>query len=181
MPFCESPTAIRKKATVRPAASVDIGVKHENFFIAKFVDSESVQRALRPWRRLGEPISIACSREMRITKVTAAQAFPATSTFADAARARMSRSRHRARCVLAANHALRPRGFRRQHFFKSEAVFFLSLVYSRCSAFDPRVHAASSHLTLEGNMAKKAKKAKKAKSAVKKTAKKTRKVAKKKK
>jgi hypothetical protein len=38
-----------------------------------------------------------------------------------------------------------------------------------------------SHLTLEGNMAKKAKKAKKAKSAVKKTAKKTRKVAKKKK
>ena len=38
-----------------------------------------------------------------------------------------------------------------------------------------------SHLTSEGNMAKKAKKAKKAKSAVKKTAKKTRKVAKKKK
>jgi hypothetical protein len=37
-----------------------------------------------------------------------------------------------------------------------------------------------SHLTTEGNMAKKAKKAKKAKSAVKKTAKKTRKVSKKK-
>ena len=48
--------------------------------------------------------------------------------------------------------------------------------------FDSRVHAAikPSHLTSEGNMAKKAKKAKKAKSAVKKTAKKTKKVSKKK-
>jgi hypothetical protein len=45
----------------------------------------------------------------------------------------------------------------------------------------PSARSKYSHLTLEGNMAKKAKKAKKAKSAVKKTAKKTRKVAKKKK
>jgi hypothetical protein len=119
---------------------------------------------------------------MRIAKVTATQAFPAISRFADGDRARIHRIRHRARCVIAANHALLPRGFRRQHFFKWEAVFFVALVYSGCSAVDTRVHAASrSHLTLEGNMAKKAKKAKKAKSAVKKTAKKTRKVAKKKK
>ena len=119
---------------------------------------------------------------MRIAKVTATQAFPAISRFADDDRARIHRIRHRACCVIAANHALRSRGFRRQHFFKWEAVFFVPLVYSGCSAVDTRVHAASrSHLTLEGNMAKKAKKAKKAKSAVKKTAKKTRKVAKKKK
>ena len=114
-------------------------------------------------------------------KVPAAQAFPAFLSFADVACARISRFRRRARCVITANHALPPRGLRRQHFFKWEAVFFVALVYSCWSAFDPRVHAASSHLTLEGNMAKKAKKAKKAKSAVKKTAKKTRKVAKKKK
>jgi hypothetical protein len=53
-PCCESPTAIRKKATVRPAARSDIGVKHENFFIAKFPDSESAQRAFRPRRRLAK-------------------------------------------------------------------------------------------------------------------------------
>jgi hypothetical protein len=69
----------------------------------------------------------------------------------------------------------------RQHFLKSEAVFFAVLVYSGCSAFDPECTQRLSHLKSEGNMAKKAKKAKKAKSAVKKTAKKTRKVAKKKK
>jgi hypothetical protein len=119
---------------------------------------------------------------MRITEATAAQAFPAISTFIDVERARMSRIDDGACCVITANHALPARGSRRQHFFKSEAVFFVALVYSGCSAVDTRVHAASrSHLTLEGNMAKKAKKAKKAKSAVKKTAKKTRKVAKKKK
>ncbi|HTO65443.1 MAG TPA: hypothetical protein VMM15_29800 [Bradyrhizobium sp.] len=119
---------------------------------------------------------------MRITKVPAAQVFPAIPSFFDVDRARASRIRHRACCVIAANHALLLSGFRRQHFFKREAVFFVALVYSGCSAVDTRVHAASrSHLTLEGNMAKKAKKAKKAKSAVKKTAKKTRKVAKKKK
>ncbi|MGA2290443.1 hypothetical protein [Bradyrhizobium sp.] len=63
----------------------------------------------------------------------------------------------------------------------SGTVFFLTCWCIRDAVhFDSRVHAAISHLTSEGNMAKKAKKAKKAKSAVKKTAKKTRKVAKKK-
>ena len=118
---------------------------------------------------------------MRIAKVAAAQAFVAILTFTDVDRKRISRGDDRAHCATTANHALPDGGFRRQHFFKWEAVFFVALVYSGCSAFDTRVHAASSHLTLEGNMAKKAKKAKKAKSAVKKTAKKTRKVAKKKK
>ena len=64
----------------------------------------------------------------------------------------------------------------------SETLFFLL-----CWCIREEVHSIPdctqrlSHLTSEGNMAKKAKKAKKAKSAVKKTAKKTRKVAKKKK
>jgi hypothetical protein len=103
-------------------------------------------------------------------------------TFADVDDARISRIDDGARGVMTVRRALLTSGLRRQHFFKWEAVFFVPLVYSGCSAVDTRVHAASrSHLTLEGNMAKKAKKAKKAKSAVKKTAKKTRKVAKKKK
>jgi hypothetical protein len=61
------------------------------------------------------------------------------------------------------------------------------MFFSPCWCIRDEVHSIPectqrlSHLTSEGNMAKKAKKAKKAKSAVKKTAKKTRKVAKKKK
>jgi hypothetical protein len=51
-PSVESPAAIRKKATVRPAVAVDIGVKHENFFVAKFPDSESAKRASQPLQRL---------------------------------------------------------------------------------------------------------------------------------
>jgi len=53
----ESADAIRKKATVRPAIAGDIGVKHENFFVAKFADSESVQRASRSSRRVATPTS----------------------------------------------------------------------------------------------------------------------------
>jgi hypothetical protein len=74
------------------------------------------------------------------------------------------------------------RALRHQHFLKLDAVFFDVLVYSGwCASRFPSARSEPSHLTLEGNMAKKAKKAKKAKSAVKKTAKKTKKVAKKKK
>jgi hypothetical protein len=58
-PSFESLTAIRKKATVRPAASSDNGVKHENFFVAKFDDSESAQRLSRPLRRLATRTSRA--------------------------------------------------------------------------------------------------------------------------
>jgi hypothetical protein len=63
-------------------------------------------------------------------KVPVAQVFPAFSSFADVACARISRIRRRARRVITANHALRPRDSRRQHFFKWEAVFFVALVYS---------------------------------------------------
>jgi hypothetical protein len=71
---------------------------------------------------------------MRIVKIPAAQAFPAILTFADIDRERISRIDNRARCVMTAHRALLGVGLRRQHFFKWEAVFFVALVYSGCSA-----------------------------------------------
>jgi hypothetical protein len=66
--------------------------------------------------------------------VPAAQVFPAILTFADIDRERVCRIDDRERCMMTAHRALLGAGSRRQHFFKSEAVFFLSLVYSGCSA-----------------------------------------------
>jgi hypothetical protein len=66
--------------------------------------------------------------------VPAAQGFSAMSSFIDIARERICRIRKSASRTTAADHALLAAGFSRQHFFKSEAVFFLVLVYSGCSA-----------------------------------------------
>jgi hypothetical protein len=77
-----------------------------------------------------------------VTKTPSALGFPAILTIADVGRSGVFRIRILKRRVAFANHMAHLRGFLRQHFLKRDAVFLSALVYSGCSAFDSRVHAA---------------------------------------
>ena len=156
--------------------------KHKNFFVAKNSDCESARIESGPRRAAATTSPSPCAIARRITKSAVAQLFPARSVIGCTARQPAFHGAASARHRRSDEYALRLVDHTRQYFLKRDSVFLGVLVYSGCSAFDSRMHAAiKPSQTSEGNMAKKAKKAKKAKSAVKKTAKKTRKVAKKKK
>src|SRR6185437_14440370 len=76
--------AIRSKSRLWRAMMRPRAAKHENFFVAKICDSDSVRRPLRSQSRLA---SLACARfarHERMKETTAAQALPALLTFVDA-------------------------------------------------------------------------------------------------
>jgi hypothetical protein len=153
--------------------------EHENFFIAKNRDSESVPRAFDRRRRVATTPAARRSFNARITKTPAAQSLPAISTVARIGFPGAVRIVACMVCHVVGECTSRALTSPRQYFLKQDTVFLDVLVYSGCSAsrFPSARSDKAISLHQEGNMAKKAKKAK---SAVKKTAKKTRKVSKKK-
>src|SRR5271169_726033 len=98
-------------------------VKHENFFIAKVCDSESVQRASGPCRRLAMTLAAARPITARIKEMTAAQPLHAMLTFTDVGPARVFCFASRSRCCALDDGAAHALTSVRQHFLKLEAVF----------------------------------------------------------
>jgi hypothetical protein len=109
--------------------------KHENFFIAKIRDSESVQRAFTCLRSVVVTWIEQQSLHVQITKAPAAQAFPLILTIVDVAFSRATCVVVRTHCGGVDERALRAFIHARQHFLKRDAVFLSVLVYSGCSAF----------------------------------------------
>src|SRR5207247_9489224 len=118
-------------------------VDRENFFIAKSRDSESTQRTFSRPRSLATTSTVRRSFNEGMTKIPAAQDLFAIWTVVGVGFSLAS-------CMAARIHidgvdecARQVRAWTRQHFLKQDAVFFNVLVYSGCSAFDSRVHAAT--------------------------------------
>jgi hypothetical protein len=76
----ESAVAIRSKNRFWRAAMRREGGGHENFFIAKSRDSESMQRAFARHRSVAMTSTRRRLHDARVSKSPAAQAFPAIST-----------------------------------------------------------------------------------------------------
>jgi hypothetical protein len=111
------------------------GVARENFLIAKIRDSESARHAF-VWCA---GVAMRCvqrhARAVRITKTSAAQAFPAILTIGDVEISGTIRIASNNSRRIAIERAARAPTSARQHFLKRDAVFFNVLVYSGCSAF----------------------------------------------
>ncbi|THD71657.1 MAG: hypothetical protein E7813_05085 [Bradyrhizobium sp.] len=138
----ESVAAIRAKMPLWRAAMTREAGERENFFIAKIHDSESAQRVFDP-HRYGAMMSRARHRSIvQITKTSVAQAFSAFLIIAGAGFWRVVGSVMRMRCCVVDRCASCAPALSRKYFLKQDAVFFNVLVYSGCSAFDSRVHAA---------------------------------------
>jgi len=156
-------TSIRPRAVSWRAVGRRFGVFLENFFVAKFCDSESAQRDFHQSR-----FSFARCR-VEVREFCCNQEMPVPQGFLACLTRRCLRflhAPHRRDSVVRAHRldrAAQLRSHTHQHFLKGHSGFFISLVYSNCSA--SRIAGCTtltSHLTLtEGNMAKKAKKAKK--------------------
>jgi hypothetical protein len=117
------------------AVTPDSVVNHENIFLAKMQDSESMTRACRGLQRLASASSAHRVRDARVVKSTVAQAFPSILTFVNAGAARIFRFvAHVLRDVGDRSQA-RALSLLRQHFLKWDTVFFDVLVYSEWSAF----------------------------------------------
>jgi hypothetical protein len=109
--------------------------KHENFFVAKKYDSESVSCVLRRPRQAAMMHIVHRLSKVRMSKVLAAQVFFANSIKARAVflptsrvlvRARFDVDDERSSCAFAPSY---------QRFLKQDSVFFNVLVYSGGSAF----------------------------------------------
>ena len=108
---------------------------HENFFVAKRCDSESLRHAFCQPRRVAPDEDAILSAETRTLKPTAAQPFLAILTFEGAEISSLVRELAPLRCFVAGACGLRVLALQRQHFLKQGAVFFDVLVYSESSAF----------------------------------------------
>ena len=128
------PQAIRAKIRFWRAPMRREAGGHENFFIAKSRDSESVQRAFGRPRRDSVTSIEPRSLNVQLTKTPVAQAFHAILTIAGVAFSRASRIVARMHCGVADRRASRGPIPARQHFLKRDAVFLDVLVYSGCSA-----------------------------------------------
>ena len=124
----------RSEAAARAALGSLRGVKHENFFLAKAYDSESVHASFSYALVFAELARRRHAHRMRFKKTAAAQAFSAFSANVGVEDSNTARIILRACRVFASRRELRSLAFARQHFFKREAVFFFVLVYSRCRA-----------------------------------------------
>jgi hypothetical protein len=131
---CESGATIRAKNWFWRAAMRREAGQHENFFIAKNRDSESAQRAFSRYRRLAMTSAARRSRNARITKTPAAQAFHVMLTIAGVGFSRTIVIVVRMVCRVVDQRASRALTSVRQHFLKQDAVFSNVLVYSGCSA-----------------------------------------------
>jgi hypothetical protein len=127
---CESAAAIRAKNRIWRVALRREAGEHENFFIAKTRDSESVLRAFCRHRLIGMTSIARPSLHARIAKTPAAQTLPAMSTFACIAFLRAPHIVARMHFDVADRRALRVLAQARQHFLKQDAVFLDVLVYS---------------------------------------------------
>ena len=110
------------------------GVFLENFFVARFCDSESAKRAFRCARSLRSIDRIRGRRSCCIQEMPVPQGFLACLTrhcwcFLHASRREDSSSR-----VHLFDRAAHLRRHTHQHFLKGHSGFFISLVYSNCSA-----------------------------------------------
>ena len=128
------------RASIRPLKTLwrgdrrRFGVFLENFFVAKFCDSESAKRDFRSLH-LSFVIKRICARKFScIQEMPVLIGFAACLTrrrlsFLHAARGEEQASRaHRV------DHAAQLRRLTQQHFLKRHSGFFISLVYSNCSA-----------------------------------------------
>jgi hypothetical protein len=139
---CESAAAIRAKSRFWRATMQRKAVHHENFFIAKNHDSESAPRAFSRPRSVAMTSTARRSFDESMTKMPAAQSLPTTLTVCGIGFSRPSRVAARMHMGVVDECAQQVCAGARQHFLKQDAVFFNVLVYSGCSAFDSRVHAA---------------------------------------
>jgi hypothetical protein len=111
------------------------GVARENFFIAKIRDSESARHAFVFGVRVATRRARRYARAARISKTSAAQAFPAILTIGEVEFSGTICIASNKSLRIAIKRAARALTSARQHFLKREAVFFNVLVYSGCSAF----------------------------------------------
>jgi hypothetical protein len=138
----ESVVAIRAKNRFWRAAMRREGGGHENIFIAKIRDSESVRRAFAHRRSVAMTSTRRRMHDARGKEKLAAQAFPAISTNACGGFSRIVRIVSSMYCGLIDDDASRALVASRQHFLKRDAVFSMVLVYSGCVHLDSRMHAA---------------------------------------
>src|SRR5258706_3193490 len=117
-------------------------VDHENFFIAKSRDSESAQRVFSRPRSVAMISAARRSFNESVTEMVAAQSLRAILAVGNVGFSRSSRIAARMHYDVADECAQQVCAWACQHFLKQDAVFFNVLVYSGCSAFDSRVHAA---------------------------------------
>jgi hypothetical protein len=106
-------------------------VNHENIFVAKTRDSESVRARFCTSKRLMISGCAHRARRERIEETTAGQGYPAILTNADAGCRGISRIAVSAHCIVIGDDVARAPAALRQHFLKWDAVFFDVLVYSR--------------------------------------------------
>jgi hypothetical protein len=159
---CESRRHESASRGISRPVGATFGVILKNFFDAWFGDST---RAEHVFSRLRLSLAInristrefCCNQEMPVP-----QGFLACLTRHCLRFTRVLLRRDSTLCAHRVDHAAQLRSHRHQLFLKRRSGFFILLVYSNCSASRiARCTTLTSHLTLEGNMAKKAKKAKK--------------------
>jgi hypothetical protein len=107
----------------------------ENFFIAKYRDSESAQSVFSRHRRVAKTSIARRSRNALMEETPAAQAFHTILTIADVGVSCAIRVVARMHRGVADQRVARALASARQHFLKRDAVFLDVLVYSGCSAF----------------------------------------------
>jgi hypothetical protein len=142
-------TSIWLRSARSPAAGHRFGVFLENFFVAKFRDSESVKRVFRRSRfaharHRALAREFCCNQEMPVP-----QGFLAYLTRHCLRFLRVPHRRDSTACAHRLDRAAQLRSHRHQHFLKWHSGFFISLVYSNCSA--SRIAGCTtltSHLTL---------------------------------
>lgn len=142
---------IRRRAAPSTAVGGRFGVFLENFFIAKFCDSESAARVFS-CARLSRTIDRSCARENSCNQeVPVPQGFLARLTRDCLRFLRVVHRGDSTRRTHRLDRAAQLRGHTHQHFLKRRSGFFISLVYSNCSA--SRIAGCTtltSHLTLLG-------------------------------
>jgi hypothetical protein len=131
----ESIVAIRPKIRFWRAPMRRQRCDHENFFIAKYCDSESVPAAFSRHQRVAMTPNTRRSLSVRIKETSAAQALPSILTNADVGRCGTFCIDMRTCCGVAGGDASHAATLLRQHFLKRDAVFLNVLVYSGGSAF----------------------------------------------
>ena len=127
-------TSIRRHATLSPSSGRRFGVFQENFFVANFCDSESAQRGFRrvDFARACDRV---CMREFScIQEMPVPQGFLARLTRHCWCFSRARHSEDSTSAVHLFDRAAHLRRRTHQHFLKWHSGFFISLVYSNCSA-----------------------------------------------
>ena len=117
-------------------APIDLaGDLHENFFVAKRGDSESLRARFASPAESPPIAMLSFLAQIKTLKAIAAQPFLAILTFEGAEISGLVRELPQLLRFVAGECGLRALALQRQHFLKQGAVFFDVLVYSESSAF----------------------------------------------